>query len=90
MSYFDKNNANFSGDGGNLGFFNEGGDSDDVVSVGGWIGILILTAIPFVNIIGLIIMAFSTGNRNIKNYGRASLIVIAIPLSLAILLRACS
>ena len=64
--------------------------TDKVVSIGSWIGILILTAIPFINLIALLIMAFSSDNENIKNYGKASLIIVAIPLALLILLRACS
>ena len=65
-------------------------DRDEVVGIGVWIGILILTAIPLVNFIGLIIMALSQGNKNISNYAKASLIIIAIPMTLFILLKACS
>jgi hypothetical protein len=63
------------------------GDEDDVVSIGMWILLLILTAIPIVNIIALLFMAFGDHNLNIKNYGKASLIIVAIPLTLIILLR---
>jgi hypothetical protein len=69
---------------------NNYGDNDEVVSTAGWVGILILTSIPFVNIIAMLIMAFSQGNKNIKNYAKASLILIAIPLTLVILLKGCS
>ncbi|WIV13746.1 hypothetical protein [Proteiniborus sp. MB09-C3] len=67
-----------------------GGGTDDVVSIGTWVLILILTAIPVVNIISLFVMAFGIGNQNIKNYGKAALIIMGIGIVLAMLLGACS
>lgn len=61
-------------------------NDDDVVTVGMWILIAILLAIPFVNIIAILFMAFGTVNQNIKNFARANLIIIGIILLLYILL----
>ncbi|SDY77541.1 hypothetical protein SAMN05660462_00867 [Proteiniborus ethanoligenes] len=66
------------------------GDSDDVVSMGTWVMVLILTGIPIINIIAVLVMAFGSGNKNIKNYGKAALIIIGISILLGILLAACS
>ncbi len=66
------------------------GGSEEVVSIGTWVLILILTAIPIVNIIAVLVMAFGVDNENIKNYGKAALIIIGIGLLFAILLGACS
>lgn len=86
MNYYDnKNDYNQ-----NNGNFRYGDDNDDdVVSVGSWVVILIILAIPIVNIIALLIMAFSQGNMNIKNFAKASLILMVIPLALIILFRGC-
>jgi len=91
MNYFDNNPRDYSTN--NNYHSNEYPNrynSDEVVSIGAWIGILIVTAIPFVNFIGLLIMAFVVENKNIKNYARASLTLLVIGLVLAILLRGCS
>ena len=61
-------------------------NKDDVVSTGLWVLILILTAIPLINIIALLIMAISAENKNIRNYGKASLLLIILPIILYILL----
>lgn len=86
MNYYDnKNDYNQ-----NNGNFRYGDDNDDdVVSVGSWVVILIILAIPIVNIIALLIMAFSQGNMNIKNFAKASLILMVIPLTLIILFKGC-
>ncbi len=82
-------NKNYSQNYYNTG--NRGGEgTDDVVSIGTWILILILTAIPVVNIIAFLAMAFGVDNENIKNYGKASLIIAGIGIALGILLAACS
>ncbi|WP_352420793.1 hypothetical protein [Proteiniborus sp.] len=73
-------------DSGNRG----GGGSDEIVSIGTWVLILILTGIPIVNIISVLVMAFGVDNENIRNYGKAALILIGIGLVLALLLGACS
>ncbi len=71
-------------------YLNNNGSSDEVVSIGMWIGILILTAIPFVNIIAVLYMAFGASNENIKNFGKASLIMIGISLLFLLLFGGCS
>ncbi|SHJ81155.1 hypothetical protein SAMN02745248_00999 [Hathewaya proteolytica DSM 3090] len=65
------------------------GDNNDVVSIGTWIAILILTAIPILNIIGLLVMAFSQGNKNIKNFAKATLLVAAILVIFGMMFKAC-
>lgn len=77
---------------GNYGFGDDGGwyGQEEVVSVGTWIGILILLAIPIVNFIALLVIAFSDINTNIKNYAKAVLIIFGIGLLLALLLRGCT
>lgn len=83
--YSNNNNQNYYNTG------NRGsGESDEVVSIGTWILIMIVLAIPVVNIIALFVMAFGMGNENIKNFGKASLILAGIGLVLAFLLAACS
>lgn len=64
-------------------------DMDYVVPIGMWIGISILLAIPIVNIISMLFLAFGSSNKNLSNYGKAGLILIGISLVLIILLRAC-
>lgn len=63
---------------------------DAGISIGMWIGILILLAIPIVNIITLFCLAFGSGNKSLSNFGKASLILAGIGLVLVVLLRGCS
>lgn len=63
---------------------------DAGISIGMWIGILILLAIPIVNIITLFCLAFGSGNESLSNFGKASLILAGIGLVLVVLLRGCS
>lgn len=77
---------NYNNNGRYMGY----GDNSDVVSVGTWVLILIVTGIPVINIIALLFMAFGQENSNIKNFSKASLILVAIPLTLLILLRGCA
>lgn len=51
-----------------------------------WLGTILLTAIPVVNIVLLLIWAFD-GNTNInkRNYAKAQLIVVLIGIGLSIL-----
>ncbi|MGF7060343.1 hypothetical protein [Brassicibacter mesophilus] len=65
-------------------------DSDEVVTLGTWIGVLFITGIPLVNIIGLLVMAFGVENKNIRNYARASLILLVIGFAIVLLLKGCS
>jgi prepilin-type N-terminal cleavage/methylation domain-containing protein len=70
-------------------FSYDNNDNNDVVSVGTWVLIFILLAIPIVNIIGLLIMAFGQGNANLKNFAKASLILMGISLVLIIMVKGC-
>ena len=51
---------------------------NEPLSVGGWIGTLILLAIPIVNIIMIFVWAFGKGNISRKNYAIAALILTLI------------
>lgn len=56
------------------------------VTVGKWVGLLILSAIPVVNIICWIVwLCSSTTNKSIKNFLVAEIIVYAISIGVAIL-----
>ncbi len=57
--------------------------SDQIVSVGDWIGTFILSAIPFVGFILLLVWAFgSTTKKSKSNYAKAVLIMLIIVLIL--------
>ena len=58
------------------------------VSIIAWIGILILLAIPIVNLITIIAIAFTHGNETLKNFGKASIIVGGISILFIILINA--
>lgn len=49
-----------------------------------YIGLLILFAIPVIGWISCIIMAFAAGNKNIRNYARAVLILAIIGIVLTL------
>ncbi len=51
---------------------------DETVGIGEWIGLLILLAIPIVNVIGVIYLAVAAQRETLRNYGKASLIIGAI------------
>lgn len=62
-------------------------DYAPVMTVGDWIKTMLLMAIPLVNIILIFVWAFSdSANPNKRNYFRASLILGAISLFIAIVL----
>lgn len=52
--------------------------NSSVVGTLGWLIIIILMAIPIVKFIAVIVMAFIWRNDNIRNYGKAMLILIAL------------
>ena len=55
--------------------------------LGGWIMTVLLTLIPFVNIIYLLVLAFGTGPSVAKrNFARATLIWMAVGIVLTIVL----
>ncbi|GGD15451.1 hypothetical protein [Pontibacillus salipaludis] len=59
---------------------------DQVVSVKKWLLYLILLAIPGVNIVTLFILAFGNKNETVRNYGKASLLLIGIILLLTLII----
>lgn len=60
-----------------------------VMTVGNWIGTIILTGIPILGFILLLVWAFdSTTNINKKNYAKAALILMLIGIVLWIILGA--
>ncbi len=57
------------------------------VSIGGWIGVMLLSCLPLVNLIMLFVWAFSSSTKkSLKNYARAALIMILIVLVIAIVI----
>lgn len=52
--------------------------TEEPVSLGTWIGILLLGLVPCVNLIMLFVWAFSEGKKSRQNWARAALIVGAI------------
>ena len=74
----------------NYSNYDNNGDSEEVVSMGAWVGIIILLAIPFVNIITIFVLAFGTKNQNLRNFGKATLLIAGIVLAFGLLFGACS
>lgn len=64
--------------------------NDDVVSIGTWILIMIATLIPIISIIVTLVLAFGQSNENLKNYGKAALIIWGIGLLLVFMFGGCS
>lgn len=58
---------------------------DEGVSIWRWMLYLILLAIPLVNIITLILLAFASQNPTVRNYGRASLILGGIIIMIGLI-----
>lgn len=56
--------------------------TEEPVSLGTWIGMLLLGFVPCVNLIMLFVWAFSEGKKSRQNWARASLIVTAIGVAL--------
>ncbi|CAB0150291.1 hypothetical protein PSI9734_00844 [Pseudidiomarina piscicola] len=66
---------------------NQGFDNSSTVSVGEWMLTIFLTFIPLVNLIALIIWAFSSGTKPSKaNWAKASLLWMVIAIALGILM----
>ncbi|KGP90560.1 hypothetical protein N780_03950 [Pontibacillus chungwhensis BH030062] len=59
---------------------------DQVVSVKKWLLYLILLAIPGVNIVTIFVLAFGNKNETVRNYGKASLLLIGIILILTLII----
>ncbi|WP_237665023.1 hypothetical protein [Sutcliffiella horikoshii] len=60
------------------------------VTIGTWIVVLLLIAIPLINIIVLLVLAFGDHNVNLKNFAKASLILMVVGFMLALLVSGCS
>ncbi len=57
------------------------------VSVGGWIGVYLLSMLPIINLIMMFVWAFSSGTKkSLQNYARAMLIMALIAVVLVIIL----
>ena len=56
------------------------------VSIGAWVGLLILFCIPVVNVVALIVTLCAAENKTLKNYVIANFILAAIMIALFILL----
>lgn len=56
------------------------------VSIGAWVGLILLFCIPFVNIISLIIVLCVAENKTLKNYIIANFIIAGVAVALVILL----
>lgn len=61
-------------------------DTDEVVGIGIWVLISIVLAIPVVNLIGMLYLAFGADNKNLNNFGKAGLILIGIALLFTLLM----
>lgn len=67
------------------------GDTDEVMSVGYWILVMLVLAIPIVNIIMYLVWAFSSNaNRNLSNFCKATLLIGLIGFFIAFSLAGCS
>lgn len=65
-------------------------ENDDVVSLGTWIILLIILAIPIVNILALLILVFGQDNINLKNFAKATLIIMIIGFFFSFMLGGCT
>lgn len=65
------------------------GNGNETVSIGTWVVVLILIAIPIVGFITILVLAF-TENESLKNFARASLVLMGVGIALSLLLVACS
>lgn len=61
-------------------------DEDKVVSTGTWFMISIVSRIPLINLIFMLFLVFGGGNQNLRNYGKASLMRIAVGLVFAVII----
>ena len=57
-----------------------------VLSLGAFIGLIILFAIPVAGFIASIVFAFASNNRNLRNFARATLIMQIVGIILAVIL----
>lgn len=59
---------------------------EEPVSIGQWVGTLLLLCIPCVNIILLLVWAFGDGKKSKSNFAKAYLIILGIGILLYIIL----
>jgi hypothetical protein len=57
-----------------------------VIGTGGYIGMMLLFAIPVIGWLACIIMAFAAGNRNRRNFARATLVFLIVGIILCVAL----
>lgn len=86
---FGNNNANRNTYDGYDSGVNYYGNNSDSVGIGTWILIFIGLGIPLVNIVLLFFIAFGAHNESLKNFGKASLIIMGIGVVLAFLFGGC-
>ncbi|MGP4073546.1 hypothetical protein ACTWQB_13430 [Piscibacillus sp. B03] len=55
-------------------------DEDEVVSLGTWVILLIVLAIPIINFIVYLVLALGDHNENLKNFAKASLLLMLIAI----------
>ena len=60
--------------------------TDEVVGLGTYFGLTVLFAIPVIGLIASFIVIFTSKNKNIKNYAKATTIWLAISLLIGIIL----
>ncbi|WFA07763.1 hypothetical protein [Tissierella sp. Yu-01] len=66
-------------------------NSEEVMSVGKWIGVMIILAIPLVNIIMYVIWAFSPNtNPNLSNFCKATLLLAIIGIFISFMFAGCA
>jgi len=65
-------------------------DNDEPLSIGGWIGTLIIMAIPIVNLVMIFVWGFGNGNTSRKNYALATLILMLLSTAITIIIFALS
>lgn len=66
-------------------------NTDDVMSVMQWVGVILILGIPIVNIIMYFIWAFSsTTNENLRNFCKATLLITAVAIVFIFLFAGCS
>ena len=65
-------------------------DNDEPLSIGGWIGTLLVMAIPIVNLVMIFVWGFGNGNTSRKNFALAYLIIMLLSTAVFIIIFALS
>ena len=58
--------------------------SETSVSIGGWLGTMMLMLVPGINIIAILAMAFGSKNENKKAFARAVVLVTLLCITVAL------